>query len=347
MESCCSAPERDSAQAHGQVPGTAPAGATGTGESPSHFTLSVPPRRGDSDAADTGAAHRDAAIPAGTFAMGDPFDEGYPADGETPVHEVALDGFRIDTAATTTSAFAAFVDATGYRTESEVYGTSAVFHLAVQAPQKDIIGSAAGTPWWLNVRGASWAHPAGPGSTWTDIPDHPVTQVSHNDALAYCAWAGRALPTEAQWEYAARGGLEQARYPWGGELHGTEPDGSVRHHCNIWQGTFPTQNTVEDGFLTTAPVRSFEPNGYGLHQTSGNVWEWCSDWFLPKYYKSCAAVGTVENPAGPTIGRGRVMRGGSYLCHDSYCNRYRLAARSSNTPDSASGNLGFRTIALA
>ncbi len=286
--------------------------------------------------------HHDVAVPAGTFAMGDPFNEGYPADGESPVHPVRLSAFRIDVTAVTNARFAAFIEATGYRTESEVYGTSAVFHLAVQADETDIVGTAAGTPWWLNVRGADWAHPAGPRSHWQDFPEHPVVQVSHTDALAYCAWAGRALPTEAQWEYAARGGLVQARYPWGNELHGGA--GAAKHHCNIWQGTFPAVNTCDDGFLTTAPVRSFEPNGYGLFQTSGNVWEWCADWFLPKYYRSCLARGMVADPSGPTIGRGRVMRGGSYLCHDSYCNRYRLAARSSNSPDSASGNCGFRTV---
>lgn len=286
-------------------------------------------------------------IPSGQFAMGDPFDEGYPADGETPVHPVRISAFTIDESCVTNTAFAAFVEATGYRTESEIYGTSAVFHLAVASSPADILGAADGTPWWLNVRGANWAHPGGALSSWHDIPDHPVTQVSHTDALAYCEWAGRALPTEAQWEYAARGGMEQARYPWGNELHGTTAEGAPLHHCNIWQGTFPSENTCDDGFLTTAPVHSFEPNGYGLFQTSGNVWEWCSDWFLPKYYKGCLAKGTVQDPQGPTIGRGRVMRGGSYLCHDSYCNRYRLAARSSNTADSASGNLGFRTVSLS
>ncbi len=289
----------------------------------------------------------DVEIPAGTFAMGDPFNEGYDGDGESPVHEVRISAFRISATTVTNQEFAAFVDATGYRTESETYGTSAVFHLAVQADQRDILNRVNDVPWWLNVRGAGWAHPAGPLSHWSDIPDHPVTHVSHNDALAYCAWAGRRLPTEAEWEYAARGGQAGQRYPWGDDLHNEDAAGPAeRHRCNIWQGEFPARNDVEDGYLTTAPAVSFSPNGYGLYQTSGNVWEWCSDWFLPKYYKTCLGAGTVEDPQGPTIGRGRVMRGGSYLCHDSYCNRYRLAARSSNTPDSASGNLGFRTVAL-
>lgn len=338
MSSCCSPEGRD-----GHTPGITAA--------PQVFSLSVPQAQGSHHhevaAGQEGLTVRgDALIPAGTFSMGDPFDEGYPADGETPVHDVSISAFRISTTAVSNTDFATFVDATGYRTESELYGTSAVFHLAVQADEADILGTAAGTPWWLNVRGADWAHPSGPRSHWQDAADHPVTQVSHTDALAYCAWAGRALPTEAQWEYAARGGLPGSRYPWGNELHGTDSAGETLHHCNIWQGTFPTENTCDDGYLTTAPVDSFTPNAYGLFQTSGNVWEWCADWFLPKYYKSCLNQGTVADPPGPTIGRGRVMRGGSYLCHDSYCNRYRLAARSSNSPESASGNLGFRTIAL-
>jgi formylglycine-generating enzyme required for sulfatase activity len=233
--------------------------------------------------------------------------------------------------------FAAFIAATGYRTEAEVYGSSAVFHLLATAKNEDILGAAAGAPWWLNVRGADWAHPTGPDSHWEDVPDHPAVHVSHNDAVAYCRWAGRRLPTEAEWEYAARGGLVGKRYAWGDDL---TPDGV--HRCNIWQGTFPKTNTVEDGYLGTAPVRSFPPNGYGLYEVAGNVWEWCSDWFLPRYYRNSP----TDNPQGPTIGAGRVMRGGSYLCHDSYCNRYRVAARTSNTPESSSGNCGFRTVAL-
>ena len=281
--------------------------------------------------------HEEAVIPSGRFAMGDAFGEGYPSDGESPVHEVRLDGFRMDVTAVTNSLFAAFIEATGYRTEAEQYGSSAVFHLLSTATSEEVLGTAAGAPWWLNVHGADWAHPFGPSSDWKDIPDHPVVHVSHNDALAYCAWAGRRLPTEAEWEYAARGGLAGKRYAWGDEL---TPGGE--HRCNIWQGTFPTANTRDDGHVGTAPVKSFPPNGYGLYEMAGNVWEWCGDWFLPKYYRNSP----TDKPQGPTIGRGRVMRGGSYLCHDSYCNRYRVAARTSNTPESSSGNLGFRTVAL-
>lgn len=282
--------------------------------------------------------HDDVFIPGGTFAMGDAFDEGYTSDGESPVHDVRLDNFRIDATAVTNRMFAAFIADTGYGTEAEQYGSSAVFHLLATAPKSEILGTAAGAPWWLNVRGADWAHPTGPGSSWSAIPEHPVVHVSHSDALAYCVWAGRRLPTEAEWEYAARGGLSGRRYPWGDHL---TPGGS--HLCNIWQGTFPITNTVDDGHLGTAAVKTFPPNGNGLYEVAGNVWEWCADWFLPKYYRNSPS----ENPPGPSIGAGRVMRGGSYLCHDSYCNRYRVAARSSNTPESSSGNCGFRTAALS
>lgn len=282
-------------------------------------------------------SHEDEPIPGGLFQMGDAFGEGYSKDGESPVHKVHLNGFRIDATAVTNRQFAAFIDSTNYRTEAELYGSSAVFHLLSTATPKDILGDATGAPWWLNVRGADWAHPTGPDSNWQDLPNHPVVHVSYNDALAYCRWAGRRLPTEAEWEYAARGGPEGKRYPWGNDL---TPNGE--HRCNIWQGTFPNTNTGDDGHLGTAPVRTFPPNGYGLYEMAGNVWEWCHDWFLPKYYRNSP----TDNPQGPTIGAGRVMRGGSYLCHDSYCNRYRVAARTSNTPDSTSGNCGFRTVAI-
>lgn len=274
-------------------------------------------------------------IPAGHFQMGDAFGEGYRADGETPVHGVSLEAFSLDVTTVTNRMFARFVGASGYRTESEIYGSSAVFHLDAQAKRADILGHAAGTPWWLNIRGADWAHPTGPQSAWQDIPDHPVVQVSHNDALAYCRWAGRRLPTEAEWEYGARGGLDSQRYAWGNELLGN----GGQHMCNIWQGTFPTLNTQDDGFTATAPVKSYAPNGFGLYEMAGNVWEWCADWFLPRYYENSPS----DNPQGPSIGSGRVMRGGSHLCHDSYCNRYRVAARSQNSPDSATSNCGFRT----
>ncbi|MGV2984693.1 formylglycine-generating enzyme family protein [Microbacterium sp. AGC85] len=278
-----------------------------------------------------------AVIPAGTFTMGDSSGDLNPADGEVPRHPVTLPGFSIDTTAVTNDAFARFVDATGYTTEAEAFGYSAVFHLALTAPEEDIVGVPSGTPWWLGVRGADWRHPGGRDSSIDGREDHPVVHVSWNDANAYAEWAGRRLPSEAEWEYAARGGIEGAKYPWGD----AEVDaGGWR--ANIWQGDFPRVNTAEDGFLTTAPVRTFEPNGYGLWQSVGNVWEWCQDWFDPNYYgRSLAAA-----PTGPDRGQARVLRGGSYLCHISYCNRYRNSARSQNTPDSSMGNSGFRTVAL-
>jgi sulfatase modifying factor 1 len=274
-------------------------------------------------------------IPAQTFRMGDRHGDDRHHDGETPIHEVTLSAFRIDATPVTNRDFAAFVIGSGYVTEAQRYGYSAVFHLAVAASPGDIIGPAAGAPWWVGVRGADWAHPGGPGSRIEGFEDHPVVQVTWHDAMAYCAWTGRRLPTEAQWECAARGGLDGLRYPWGDRLDTEWP-------CNIWQGRFPVHNTAADGFLTTAPVRTYRPNAYGLWQPIGNVWEWCADWFDPGYY----AVSPSADPAGPPHGDQRVLRGGSYLCHDSYCNRYRNSARSANTPDSSMGNAGFRTVTL-
>lgn len=289
-----------------------------------------------------------AVVPAQTFAMGDSGGDENRGDGETPVHQVSLASFSIDATAVTNNDFASFVEATGYRTEAETWGFSAVFHLALAAPAEDIIGVPARTPWWRGVKGADWRHPGGRLSGLEELGDHPVVHVSWNDAAAYCRWAGRSLPTEAQWEAASRGGLEGARFPWGDNLRdeapvspsSAAPAAGGNWRTNIWQGVFPSENTCQDGFLTTAPVRSFEPNAYGLWQTIGNVWEWCADWWSPGYY----SVSPSNDPPGPDSGRVRVMRGGSYLCHDSYCNRYRNSARSSNTPDSSMGNAGFRTV---
>jgi formylglycine-generating enzyme required for sulfatase activity len=276
-------------------------------------------------------------VPGQVFVMGDRHDDGWFADGETPNHAVRLSPYSVDATTVTNADFAHFVDATGHVTEAERFGYSAVFHLALAAPESDVVGRPSQTPWWLGVSGADWRHPGGRLSDLDGLDDHPVVHVSWNDAAAFCTWAGRALPTEAQWEAASRGGADGARFPWGDTLLGD--DG--RWRCNIWQGPFPHANDLDDGWLTTAPVRTYEPNTYGLWQTVGNVWEWCADWFSPRTYDGSPRV----DPKGPPLGTHRVMRGGSYLCHDSYCNRYRNAARSSNTPDSSSGNTGFRTVA--
>jgi formylglycine-generating enzyme len=279
-------------------------------------------------------------VPGGRFAMGDAFDEGYPDDGERPVHDVTLDPFWIGATTVTNAAFATFVKATGYVTDAERLGVSAVFHLMVRADPADIVGRATGTPWWLTVRGACWRHPQGRHSSISALQNHPVVHVSWNDAQAYCDWAGTRLPTEAEWEYAARGGLEARRFPWGDDL---TPNG--RWMCNIWQGSFPTHNSAEDGHLGTAPVKTYAPNGFGLWNTVGNVWEWCGDSFDSHTYATRVDASPAHDPraAEEADSTGaRVMRGGSFLCHESYCHRYRVAARSSNTADSAAANIGFR-----
>jgi formylglycine-generating enzyme required for sulfatase activity len=275
------------------------------------------------------------ALPGGAFLMGTDDAEGFPADGEGPVRRVQVPPFWIDRTAVTNAQFAAFVQATGYRTEAERLGWSFVFHLFLTPRARmRVLGSVAQASWWLGVKGATWAKPEGPDSSLRGRRDHPVVHVSWNDATAYCAWAGKRLPTEAEWEYAARGGLEQRRFPWGDEL---TPDGE--HRCNVWQGRFPHVNTAEDGYPGTCPADAFPPNGFGLHNVSGNVWEWCADRW--------SATPHLSPPGGPPAGEERVIRGGSYLCHHSYCNRYRVAARSKNTPDSSTGNTGFRCVADA
>ncbi|MET9256410.1 formylglycine-generating enzyme family protein [Streptomyces sp. NPDC003717] len=271
-------------------------------------------------------------LPGGTFLMGTDDADGFPADGEGPVREVTVRAFRIDACAVTNGRFAAFADATGHVTEAERFGWSYVFAGFLPAALRRGAARPRGTPWWCGVEGAYWRAPEGPGSTVADRSDHPVVHLSWNDALAYCRWAGARLPTEAEWEYAARGGLEQRRYPWGDEL---TPGGA--HRCNIWQGRFPTKNTAEDGYRGTAPVTAYEPNGFGLYNVAGNVWEWCADRWGTEH-----GARHRTDPKGPAQGSSRVMRGGSYLCHHSYCNRYRVAARTANTPDSSTGNLGLR-----
>jgi formylglycine-generating enzyme required for sulfatase activity len=273
----------------------------------------------------------------GLFLMGTESDEGFPQDGEGPVREVTVDPFYIDRYPVTNEQFAEFARATGYKTEAERFGWSFVFqgHIPAERLSAAVDRNASGIRWWYKVTGADWRHPEGPDSGVQERPHHPVTHVSWNDAAAFASWAGKRLPSEAEWEYAARGGLEQKTYPWGDEL---TPGG--RHLCNIWQGEFPHRDAGEDGFTAPAPVGSFPPNGYGLYTITGNAWEWCADWFSPTHH----VTATRSNPVGPAAGTAKLMKGGSYLCHRSYCNRYRVAARTSNTVDSATTNISFRLV---
>ncbi len=275
-------------------------------------------------------------IEAGPFLMGTDSDEAWEADGEKKVIQVDLDPYWISRCCVTNREFGEFVDDTGYVSEAEKFGWSYVFHILLQ---KSVLKrlkpqNVQGLEWWYGVEGAYWRKPEGPGSNVKKRMDYPAVHISWADAAAYCQWKGHRLPTEAEWEKAARGGLEQKIYAWGDELH---PEG--KHRCNIWQGNFPISNTAEDGHIGPAPAKSFRANGFGLYNVAGNVWEWCSDWFSPSWRLSHGG----SNPQGPDTGDRKVMKGGSYLCHDSYCNRYRVAARTSNTPDSSTGNLGFRT----
>lgn len=263
-------------------------------------------------------------IEAGEFRMGTVDRDQNPLDGEGPVRTVDVPAFRIDPTCVTNAEFAAFVEETGYVTEAEEFGWSFVFGALLGAQLRRASPKPPGTPWWRAVQGARWDRPEGPGSDVQQRAEHPVVHVSLRDAEAFAVWCSMRLPREAEWEKAARGGLDQRRYAWGDEL---TPGGE--HRCNIWQGAFPVRNTLEDGYLATAPVRSFPPNGFGLYEVAGNVWEWCSDRWT---------TGTAPSLDGDV----RVMRGGSYLCHDSYCNRYRVAARSATAAEDSSGNKGFR-----
>jgi formylglycine-generating enzyme required for sulfatase activity len=258
----------------------------------------------------------------------------YPGDGEAPVHEVELGAFRIGAHTVTNREFAEFVDGTGHVTDAERFGWSFVFAGLLPGDFPDTRG-VVGAEWWRQVEAADWRRPEGPGSDLDGREDHPVVHVSWHDAQAYCAWTGTRLPTEAEWERAARGGATTA-FPWGDDL---EPGGA--HRMNVFQGAFPSNDTGADGYVGTAPVDAFAPNGSGLYNVTGNVWEWCADWFDASYYSRSPA----RDPRGPQHGDRRVLRGGSYLCHMSYCRRYRVSARYSSEPTSSTGNIGFRVAA--
>lgn len=253
-------------------------------------------------------------------------------DGEGPERKVQLRDFDLEVEAVTNRRFAEFVSATGYVSESERFGFSSVFAGAPAGPH-DLADRLPQTPWWKRGNGASWKAPEGPGSSIEDRLDHPVVQVSWNDAVAFAEWVGGRLPTEAEWEHAARGGNHRQRYPWGDE----EPDDETVF-CNIWQGRFPQTNTLKDGYLATAPVRSFSPSAAGFFNLAGNVWEWTGD---PFRVRSLTRQAKARNDQAKRFDE-RVLKGGSFLCHKSYCYRYRIAARMGLSPDSAASNMGFR-----
>jgi sulfatase modifying factor 1 len=252
------------------------------------------------------------------------------ADGEGPIRKVSLAPYGLSSTAVTNAEFAAFVADTGYLSEAHKIGWSFVFRGLMHRPDEKIVP---GLPWWNAVEGATWESPRGPGSTWQDIPEHPVVQVSHNDALAFARWSRGRLPTEAEWEHAARGGPEEARYPWGA----SEPNDDTIF-CNIWQGQFPEFNTKRDGYYATSPVEAFRPNKLGFYNMAGNVWEWCAD---PFKIRSVSKVASERN-AHARHEKERIMKGGSFLCHASYCWRYRIAARTGRQPDNAASHVGFR-----
>ncbi|MDP6492238.1 MAG: formylglycine-generating enzyme family protein [Acidimicrobiales bacterium] len=274
-------------------------------------------------------------LPGGIFRMGGDDPDRYLDDGEGPVRDVKLSPFAISATAVTTAEFASFVEATGHRTTAEIETWSFVFggHLPDDFPEtRGVVGA----EWWRQVHGADWRHPEGPHSDLDGRADHPVVHLSWFDAVAFSEWAGGRLPTEAEWEYAARGDLDQARLPWGDDLM---PGGE--HRCNIWTGTFPSEDTAEDGYAGTCPVDAFAPNGFGLHNCSGNVWEWCADYYHPEAYK----VGGTINPRGPEAGVYRVLRGGSWrISADQTPNRLSITYRNWSDPESATDARGFRCV---
>ena len=303
-------------------------------------------------------------IPGGEFSMGSSVESdslcsmpGMSRDA-SPVHRVYVDGFWMDTTELTNEQFASFVNATGYVTIAERAPTAVEFPGA--PPENLVAGSTVFTPtaepvalnnhyvWWRYQKGANWRHPEGPESNIKGKERYPVVQIAYDDAVAYAKWAGKRLPTEAEWEFAARGGLTGKLYPWGDDFH---PNGKTL--ANTYQGQFPMKDTGDDGFAGLAPVASFAPNSYGLYDVAGNVWEWVSDWYRPDYYAQLAAAGGVtRNPQGPESSfdptepneKKRVQRGGSFLCTDQYCSRYIVGTRGKGEISTGSNHLGVRLV---
>lgn len=322
------------------------------------------------DAGDSGAASQPADgpagmvwVPGGEFTMGSDAPDAFGA--ERPPHRVRVSGFWMDVAEVTNAEFGRFVAATGHVSTAEKKPDWE--ELKAQLPpgtpkpadETLVAGSIVFAPpihevplddaerWWSWTPGADWRHPQGPDSTIEGKANYPVVHVSWDDAVAYATWAGKWLPTEAEWEFAARGGLDSKRFIWGDEEYS-----EARPQCNAWQGVFPSRNTARDGFARSAPVKSFEPNGYGLYDMGGNVWEWCGDWFRVDLHQQRAGEAVTVDPRGPNQSFDpqqpfmpqRVMKGGSFLCHPSYCSSYRPSARRGNSPDTSTEHLGFRCV---
>lgn len=338
---------------------------------PTPSRSSAPPAFAPTMAADRNTAEAPAGmvwIPGGEFSMGCgdprglPFGGTDPMNDARPIHRVRVAGFWMDRSEVTTAEFARFVAATGYITvaertpraedfpgasaESLVAGSIVFTPPDADVPLRDATGMAH-LRWWAYVPGASWRHPTGPGSGLDGRDAEPVVHVAFEDAEAFATWAGKRLPTEAEWEFAARGGLAGAVYPWGDEFR---PGG--RWMANTWQGRFPKENTAEDGFAGLAPVATYPANAYGLHDMSGNVWEWCADWYRPDTYAVARADGVAANPRGPADSHDpaepgqakRVQRGGSFLCSEQYCARYIVGTRGKGEVSSATNHCGFRCV---